>query len=157
MRIRTTQANRAGLTLIEIMVALGIGSIIFLATALIMVPVQRSWDRTMHLADVQRDASVAMLAMKRSIRIATRAELDNDGFGVKIYRNTGWIRFWYEPQQKNLRYQFEGQDEQMLLHGIVENMTFGVANGSVTVNIVLNKDSCTARLATTTTMRNYKS
>ena len=151
------QANRTGLTLREIIAALSIGVIAFLATSLIFVSAQKSWERTMEHANIQKEASFAMLAMKRSIRIGTQAKLDDNGLGFKIYRSTGWIRFWYEPEQKNLRYQFEGQDEQTLLSGIVENATFGVSDNSVTVGIVLNKNSCGARLLSTTTMRNYKS
>jgi prepilin-type N-terminal cleavage/methylation domain-containing protein len=153
---RRIEPNRQGLTLIEIIIAISIGSIIFLATALIMVPVQKSWDRTMMRANVQRNASFAMLAMKRSIITGTRVELDADGEVLTVHRDTGWIKFRYEPTEKTLLYQFEGQDEQTLVLGTVEAANFYVNNNSVTVNIELEKDGYVARLLTTTTMRNYK-
>jgi prepilin-type N-terminal cleavage/methylation domain-containing protein len=153
---RITQTNRTGLTLIEMMVALSVGCVFFLATSFIIVAGQRSWDRTLQQATVQRDVSFAMLTMKRSIVAATKTELDTDDLGIKVYRSTGWIRYWFEPEKKNLRYQVEGQDEQMLIIGSVQNATFDVSGKSVTVSIELKQNSCEAHLLTTTTMRNYK-
>jgi len=155
---KITHAARTGLTLIEIMVALSLSLVVFLGTTFIIVAGQKSWDRTLEQATVQRDASFAMLTIKHSLRSATGAELDKEGVGIKIHRSTGWIRFWYEPEQKTLRYQSEGQDEeQVLLEGIVDSMDFDVVGKSVTVDITLQKNSCSARLSSKTTMRNYKS
>jgi hypothetical protein len=101
-----------------------------------------------------------MLKVKQSIRNGTHAQLDADGDGVKIYHTAGWIRFWFVPGQKDLRYQLEGEAEQTLLDGIVQNATFEVntaTNKTVTVGLELQKGNSEAQLSSTTLMRNYAS
>jgi prepilin-type N-terminal cleavage/methylation domain-containing protein len=150
--------THSGLTLIELMVAIGIGCIVLLSTALILVFGQKSLNHGLQQATLQRDASYAMLKAKQSIRTGTQAVLDADGQGVKIYHTAGWIRFWFVPGQKDLRYQLEGESEQTLLDGVVNVATFEVdstTHKTVTVGFVLQNGDCEARLSSTTFMRNY--
>jgi prepilin-type N-terminal cleavage/methylation domain-containing protein len=157
---KMTPTNRTGLTLIEMMVALAAGLIVMLGTASLLALAQKSWNREWEQANLQRDVSRAMLKVKQSIRNGTQAQLDADGYGVKIHHTAGWIRFWFVPGQKDLRYQLEGETEQTLLDGIVQNATFEVdttTNKTVTVGLELQKGACEAQLSSTTLMRNYAS
>jgi hypothetical protein len=140
------------------MVALVGAIIVLLATAIIMVFGQRSLNRGWQQANLQRDAAYAMLKVKQSIRTGTQAELDGDGLGVKIYHNAGWIRFWFVPGQKDLRYQIEGGDERTLLNNVVENATFEVdstTHKTATVAFELQDGASETQLSSTTLMRNY--
>jgi Tfp pilus assembly protein PilW len=163
---RLTQTNRAGLTLIETMIALIAACIVLLATAIIMVFGQKSWSRTLQQANLQRDASYAMLKMEESIRGAsTKDPPDAGGTGEKVYNNAGWIHFWFVPAQMNLEYQLNGQSEKTLLAGIVKNATFSDPNKyvdpnidpnkAVVIDLWLQKGDCNIQLRSTTMMRNY--
>jgi prepilin-type N-terminal cleavage/methylation domain-containing protein len=155
-----TPTNRTGLTLIEMMVALAAGLIVMLGTASLLALAQKSWNREWDQANLQRDVSRAMLKVKQSIRNGTNAQLDADGYGVKIFHTGGWIRLWFVSGQKDLRYQLEGETEQTLLDGVVQDATFEVdatTNKTVTVGLELQKGNCEAQLSSTTMMRNYAS
>ena len=157
---KMTPTNRAGLSLIELMVALAVGLIVMLGTASLLACAQKSWNRDWEQANLQRDVSRAMLKVKQSIRNGTKAQLDADGNGVKVFHTAGWIRFWFVPTQKDLRYQLEGEAEQTLLDGIVQNATFEVdttTHKTVTVGLELQEGNSEAQLSSTTLMRNYAS
>jgi len=150
--------TRAGLTLIEIIVALAAAFIVLLATAIILIFGQKSLDHGWRQVNLQRDASYAMLKMKQSIRNAAKAELEEDGSVVKIYRNSGWIKYKFVPGQKNLLCQLKGEQGQILLDGIVESVTFGIdpaTHNTVTVGLNLKKNDCQAQISSTIMMRNY--
>lgn len=153
--------SRAGLTLIEMIVALGAACIILLAMSSILVFGQKSWNRTLQQAALQRDASYAILKMARSIRAGTTAQPpDESGQSVKVFNDAGWTLFWFDPSQNQLRYQLEGEQEQTLLDGIVEDATFVVdpnTNRTVTIDLELKDGTCETRLSSTVLMRNYPS
>jgi type II secretory pathway component PulJ len=154
---RITAKTRAGLSLIEMLVAIGIGCMVLLALAIILVSGQRSMDRTLQQADLQRDASRAMLKMKRFIRSATNAEVNADGNEVTIYYASRWIRFWFVPARKELQYQLQGENEQMLLDGIVENAAFEIDptnNKTLNVDLELQNGYNETKLSSVTMMRN---
>lgn len=150
----------SGLTMIEMLVAIAAASIVILATAIILVFGQESYNRNWQQATLQRDAAYTMLRIKQSIRNATSSQLDADQLGIKIFRPTGWIRFRYESGQHDLRYQLEGEEERTLLDGTVSNATFDINpsnHKTVNVSIELAKGYCTAKMTSTTLMRNYGS
>jgi hypothetical protein len=152
--------TRAGLTLVEIILTLAAASIVLFATAIILIFGQRSLDHGWRQANLQREASYAILKMKQSIRNAARAELEEDGSVIKIYHSSGWIKYKFVPDQKDLLYQLEGEQEQTLLDGIVESVTFGtdpVTNNTVTVGLNLKNSDCQAQISSTILMRNYGS
>ena len=157
---KMTPTNRTGFTLIELVAAVAVGLIVMMGTTLLLALAQKSWNREWDQANLQRDVSLAMLKVKQSIRNGTTAQLDADGHGVKIYHTAGWIRFWFVPAQKTLLYQLEGEAQQTLLNGTVQNATFVVDttnHKTVTVGLELQKGACEAQLSSTTMMRNYAS
>jgi prepilin-type N-terminal cleavage/methylation domain-containing protein len=154
---RLIQANRGGLTLIEMMVALVAACIVLLAMSTIMVFGQKSLNRTMQQANLQRDASCAMLQMESSIRNAAGVNIDTGSQGMTIDPNANWIRFWFVPAQKNLKYQLKTRPEQTLLKGVVDVVTFNMdpnTQKAVVLDIQLHNGDCEARMVSTTMMRN---
>jgi type II secretory pathway pseudopilin PulG len=145
----------AGFTLIELIVAFSMACVVFFAAATILVFGQRSLNRGWEQANLQRDASYAMLKMKQPIRSAIGATLDGDGNGVKIFHTAGWIRFWWLPGPKDLLYQLEGEDQQLLLDGVAKQVYFTVGGNKVTIDLNLEKNNYQTRLLSTTMMRNY--
>ena len=118
---------------------------------------QRSLNHGWQQANLQRDASYVQLKIKKSIRGATSATLDVDNHGVTISHAAGWIRFWWVSGQKDLYYQIEGGDQQLLLDGVVDSAVFNVDGAKVTVGLELMDGDCEAQLESITTMRNYAS
>jgi prepilin-type N-terminal cleavage/methylation domain-containing protein len=155
---RRQAKSQAGLTLVELIVALSAACIVLCATAIILIFGQNSLSHEWQQVNLQRDASYAMLRMKQSIRCATNAQVEESGKGVKIYNRTGWIRFWYIPGQKDILWQLKDGEPQTLLDGVVESATFvidGATVNAVTVDIDLKRDGCEAKITSTTMMRNY--
>jgi len=154
-----TRLSCAGLTLIEMMVAIGAACIVLLAMAIILVFGQRSWNRTLQQANLQRDASYAMLKMGRELRAGAKAQLEDSGRVVRITdSNDVWTLFRFVPGQNQLRYQLEGEDEQTLLDDVVEGVTFVVdpnTGMTVTVDLELQDGTCETRMKSTTLMRNH--
>jgi hypothetical protein len=141
------------------MVAIGIACIVLLAIAVVIVGGQRSMDRTLQQANIQRDASRTMLKMKHFIRSATKAEVNPDGNEMTIYSSSGWIRFRFVPAQKDLLCQLEGEEEHTLLDGVVNSATFEidpVNNKTMNVEFELNNRGSEIQLLSTTMMRNHK-
>ena len=138
-----------------------LGCIIILATALVMVFGQQSYNRNWQQANLQRDTANTMLRIKQAVRVATSTQLSTDQKTITITRPTGWIKFRYVPGQKNLNYQIQGQEEQTLLSGTVTNATFAIDasnnNKTVTVSLQLTQGVCTTSMSSTTLMRNYGS
>jgi hypothetical protein len=139
-------------------IALVAACIVLLATAIIMVFGQKSWDRTLRQANLQRDASYAILKIKVLISGAANVHIDADNQGITIDPNADWVRFWFVLNQKDLEYQFKEGAEETLLDGVVKGVTFNVdphTNKAVMVDLQLQNGDCEAQLSSTTMMRNY--
>ena len=155
---KTKKSNRRGLTLIELLVASAAVCIVVLAAGIILVFGQKSWNYGLQQSGLQRDASFAMLKMKQSISSGTKAQLDADSLGVKIFQTSGWIRYWYVSGENDLRFQTEGQEVQTLLDGTVEDASFEIDPNTgkmVIVEIQLQKNGSQTRLSSKTMMRNF--
>jgi hypothetical protein len=148
---------RAGLTLIELMVAAAAVTIVLFAAAIMLVFGQKSWNNELLRANLQRDASYAMLKVKRSISSATQAQFDKDELGVKLSQLSGWVKYRFIPDEKKLCCQVEGEEEKTIFDGTVEDVKFAIDPGTnkmVLVDIELQKNNCNVRLSSKTLMRN---
>jgi type II secretory pathway pseudopilin PulG len=155
---RLKSKKRPALTLVELLVTISAAMIVILATAVVLVFGQNSLDSEWRKVNFQRDASYAMLRIKQAVRCAKKAELEDDGNTIKIYNNSGWVKYRFDPDQKNLLYQFEGEDELTLLEGVVEYVTFQidpVNQNAVSYGFTLKKDDLESQNSSTTMMRNY--
>ena len=150
--------SRWGLTLFEFLVTICAASIVILASAVILVFGQNSLDNEWQKVNLQRDASYAMLRIKQAIRCASSAQVEDGGNAITIYNNSGWIKYSFDPYMKNLLYQFEGEDENILLEGVVESVTFEidpVSKNAVTFGFELKNDDFQTSTSTKAMMRNY--
>ena len=150
--------NRAGLTLIEVMVAMISASLVVLATGSILMFGQRSLNRQWQHVNLQREVSNTMLEIKHTIRGANKALLEADGLTVRIYNSAGWTRYMFSPETKSLLYQKQDQEEQTLLLGLVESASFVIdptTNSTVTVTIKLQHGEYQVQATSTINMRNY--
>lgn len=73
---------------------------------------------------------------------------------MTIDPNANWTRFWFVPNQKDLKYQLKVGHEQTLLDGVVKNATFEAGPNDVNVSIELQNGDCEAQLKSTTMWRN---
>jgi Tfp pilus assembly protein PilV len=157
MRINQSR-NQAGLALVEIIITGVAAMIIIIAVSIILVYGQNSLDSELRRVDFQRNASYAMLRMRQAIRCAKKAELEDDGNIIKIYNNSGWVKYRFDPDNKNLLFQFDGENEQILLEGIVESATFQIEpvnQNAVSYGFTLKNGDLESQNASTTMMRNY--
>lgn len=156
--IKHNLKNRPGFTLVEVIVTMLAMMIVILAAAVILVYGQNSLDKQWQQVNFQRDASCSIMRMKQAIRCAKKAELEEEGKAVKIYNHSGWVKYKFDSDQKKLLYQFEGNDEQILLDGVVESASFNIdpaTKNTITVNLFLKKADYEVLLSSKTMMRNY--
>jgi len=147
--------GQKGFTLIEVISATIISAIVIVAAGSMLFYGQRSWDNTWKRVTLQRDASYAMQRMTLSVKAGMNAELEGDGNAVKIYRATGWIRFFLEQENNNLKCEIEGEGPQTIINGKVEDLQFNVTGNTVTMELKLREDNLQTHFVSTVMMRNY--
>ena len=155
--MQTKNTNRTGLTIIELMVAAAAVTIVIFAAAIMLVSGQKAWNNELLRSSLQRDASYAMLKMKKSISSATQAQIDKDELGIILTQTAGSVRYRFNPESKDLFCQVEGESLEQILNGTVEDLTFAIDPNTkkmVSVDIELQKNNCAARLYSKTLMRN---
>jgi len=150
--MKTKTKSQKGFTLIELMTAIATGTIVVLATGIVIVIGQTSWNQTWKKVNLQRDASYAMLRMSQSIKAATSAAADPNGATLNI--NNGNIIFSYVEDTNDLQCQLGGQS-QTIINGKVEDLQFNVAGNKVTIDLRLEEDNAQAHFVSTVMMRNY--
>jgi len=147
--------TQKGFTLVEVMIGIAAGAILLLAGGTALVGGQRFWSNALIKANLQRDASYAMLRISRSFKEGISAQLDDYGRILRIHRKAGWIEF-YSPQGTNDLYcQIEGQDPQTIISGGVENVTYTLQNKLLRIDVWLKKDNSQIHYVSTVMMRNY--
>ncbi len=161
---------RPALTLVEMLVAMIMVTIILSAAAVTMIYGQRSLDHEWEQVGIQRDASYAMLVMKQAIRGASQAQITGNGKGFKVYKDSQWIKFKYVPGARDIRYKVLGGSEEWedyddeddeantLINGIVEAAYFSIdpsTNSTVTISLYLKKGQFEAQVSSSVTMRNF--
>ncbi len=153
--------NRYGLTLIEMVIAIAAASVVLLATASILAFGEKSWDRGWQQATLQRDASFAMLTIKKALRSASQVTIDASGNTITIFNPNGTsVQFWLEDGQDDLKYRYDDGTENMLLENIVDDVAFEMVpytSNAVRVTLELKDGPCEAALSSSTLMRNYAS
>ena len=155
--MKTKTKSQKGFTLIELMTAIATGTIVVLATGIVIVIGQTSWNQTWKKVNLQRDASYAMIRMSQSIKAATSAEKSPDGRVLYIpTQSNPNITFSYVADTNDLQYQIQGQSPQTIIDGKVEGLQFNVVgNNTVTIDLSLKEDDAQAHFVSTVMMRNY--
>lgn len=144
-----------GFTLVEVIMAAVIGAIVILASGTVLVTSHTFLDRGIEKANLQRDASYAMLRISRSIKAGRSAELESDGKAIKIYRDADWIRFFLDENSSDLKCEIEGEEPQSVITDNVEDLQFNLEGNKVTIDLRLNDDNSQNHFVLTVMMRNY--
>ena len=143
-----------GFTLVEVLMAAAIGAIVLIASGTVLVGGHTFWNRAWEKANLQRDASYAMLRISRSIKAGTSAQVEGEGKAIRISREAGWIRFSSSPGTSDLKCQIEGGPE-IVINDNVEYLQFNLEDNKVTIDLRLNDDNSQNHFVTTVMMRNY--
>ena len=150
-----------GFTLIELTIAMLIGAIVILAAGMILFYGQKSWNNTWKRANLQRDASYAMLSISRPIKAGTSAQVEGNGEGLRIYNDKEglWRRFFVQSASNNLMLKSEivgdNSISKTILDGKVEALQFNVTGTTVSIDLKLREDNLQTHFASTVMMRNY--
>ena len=153
-----------GFTLIELTIAMLIGAIVILAAGMILFYGQKSWNNTWKRANLQRDASYAMLSISRPIKAGTSAQVEGNGEGLRIYNDKEgvWRRFFVQPAANNLMLKSEiveiagdNSISKTILDDKVEALQFNVTGTTVSIDLKLREDNLQTHFASTVMMRNY--
>lgn len=152
--MRTKTKFRKGFTIVELMVAIMVGSIVVIAAGMVMVMGQTAWNQTWRKVNLQRDASLAMLTMSKSIKSAASATVDPNGKILRI-TDSNAISSSYVMSASSLQY-IAGGVTRTVISNEVNNVQFSVVgNNRVTIDLTLNKDNAETRFISTVMMRNF--
>jgi len=149
--------RQRGFTLVELMVATLASIILVLATGMLMSIGHNNWNAAWKRANLQRDASYAMLRMSRPIRAGTSAQVEADGKGLKVYTEGGWMRFFVAPGASRLTLKSETgvNAPETILDDKIEYLQFNVTGNTVTIDLKLKEDDLQTHFVSTIMMRNY--
>jgi prepilin-type N-terminal cleavage/methylation domain-containing protein len=154
--MKTKSKSQKGFTLIEFMIAIMAGAILLLAAGIVVSVGQTSWNKAWKKVNLQREASVAMIRMVRSIKAGISAQVEDDGKTVVIYSDEDSIKFSHvvDASTNVLIYQI-GAEQPQIISSKVENLQFGVQANKVTIDLKLKDDDAQAHFVSTVMMRNY--
>jgi len=149
--------RQRGFTLVELMVATLASIILVLATGMLMSIGHNNWNAAWKRANLQRDASYAMLRMSRPIRAGTSAQVEDNGAGLRIYTEGSWMRFFVAPgvSKLTLKSEIGTNTPETILDDKVEDLQFNVTGNTVKIDLKLKEDDLQTHFVSTIMMRNY--
>lgn len=151
---------RKGFTLIELTIAMFTGTIVIVAAGMILFFGQKTWNSTWDRANLQRDASYAMLSISRPIKAGTSAQVEGNGEGLRIYNDNegSWKRFFVVTGASKLTLKGEivgGNSSETIIDDKVEALQFNVTGNTVSIELKLRENNLQTHFASTVMMRNY--
>lgn len=153
---RLRAKKQSGFSLIEVVIAMGISSVVLLAVGLVLAASQTRWNNTWGKVNLQQDGSYIMQSVTQSLKEATSAVVENNGKKITIYDTNGnWVRYIFKRNNKQLKYKIQGQSNKTLIDGYVEDLRFNVEDNKVEIELTLEKDDQEVCLDSTIQMRNY--
>jgi prepilin-type N-terminal cleavage/methylation domain-containing protein len=154
--MKTKTKSRKGFTLIELMVAIVAGAIVVLATGIIIVGGQKSWNETWKKVNLQRDASYAMLVMSQSIKKATSAVADANTRSITITDPAGGTTIFAWSNGTDMLRRWVGTNPPSTIIDDVQNLQFKKddVNDTVTINLRLQEDNVQTYFVSTVMIRN---
>lgn len=152
----TRAKKRGGFALIEVVIAMGISTIVLLAVGTVFVASHARWNNTWGRVNLQQDASYVMLTLSHAIKEAASTIVEDNGRQIEVYDADGnWVQFTFQRNTKSLKYTEQGQSTQTLIDGYVEDMRFDVQDNKVEINLTLKRNDKEVHLDSTVYMRNY--
>jgi len=146
--------TQKGFTLTELLVAVFVGSIVILAATSVLASGQTFWNQAWKHVSFQRDGSYAMLRITRPIRAGKNAELDSSGTSIKIYREIDWIRFFFDPEAKQLKCEVQNQQIYTVIENVLD-LKFTKNDCRIGIDLKLEEDNLQMHCSTMIMMRNY--
>lgn len=148
--------KQSGFSLIEVVIAMGISTIVLLAVGGVLASSHTRWNNTWGKVNLQQDGSYVMLELSKAIKEAASATVENDGKQILIYDADGsWVEYTFNSDTGSLEYEVEGQSTQTLIDGYVEDLRFTVEDNKVGIDLELKIDDQEVHLDSTVQMRNY--
>jgi len=111
----STKSRRAGLTLVEMAIALGIGSVALLIMASLSSFTARSFAGLANYSDLDRMSRNALDTMSQQIRQTRRLTEGTTNRLVFEDSDGGTLQFFYDPSAKTLRRTKSGEPSKVLL------------------------------------------
>jgi hypothetical protein len=142
-------------TFLEVMVATVAGLVLLLGTATVLACGQAFWNQALRKANLQRDAFYAMLGITRTIMVGNSAVAEDGGEAIRITGQTGWARFYVEPETEHLKFEVQGRTPLTLISSRVQNLRFIVLGSKVEIDLTLVDDAFQVRFVKTVMMRNF--
>ena len=148
--------KRKGFTLMEVVTAMGISTIVILAGGAVLVASHTRWNKAWDDVNLQRDASYTMLELTQSIRAGAAATLESNGRAIRIYdRDGNWELFYLGNGDDNVKYEIEGQSPRTIIDRNLAGLLFNIEGNKVTIDLRLKKYNQQVNLVSTILMRNY--
>lgn len=148
--------KQGGFSLIEVVIAMGISTIVLLAVGGVLAASHTRWNNTWAKVNLQQDGSYVMLELSQAIKEAASATVESNGKKIQIFDTDGsWVKYIFRPNDKQLRYKIEGQSAKILIDGYVEDLRFSVEDNKVGIDLTLKNDNQEVHLDSTVQMRNY--
>jgi Tfp pilus assembly protein PilW len=152
--MRTKQ--QGGFSLIEVVIAMGMSSVVLLAVGVVLAAGQTRWSNAWGKVNLQQDGSYVMLELSHAIKEAASATVENNGKKITIYDTDGdWVRYIFKRNDKQLKYKIQGQSTVILIDGYVEDLRFNVEDNKVVIELSLEKEGQEVHLDSIIQMRNY--
>lgn len=145
-----------GFTLVELMIAVLIGSFLAFTVGMILINAQTHWTEGSRKLGLQRDASIAMYRMERAIQGGNGATSSSGDLTIN-YSTEGWKKFFLEGDSSPKSLKYKEQDwegSETIIDGKVDGLTFDVSGKIVKVDLTLKKDNLEANFVTSATCRN---
>ncbi|OHB85727.1 MAG: hypothetical protein A2Z38_06195 [Planctomycetes bacterium RBG_19FT_COMBO_48_8] len=150
------EKKRKGFTLMEVVITMGISTIVILAGGAVLVASHTRWNKAWDDVNLQRDASHTMLELTRSIRACAAATVESNGTAIRIYDRDGdWELFYLGSGADSIQYEIEGQSPRTIIDRNLEGLQFSIEGNRVTIDLKLKKDNQQINLVSTVLMRNY--
>jgi len=140
--------NGGGFTLVELLIAAGLSIAVIAAVVVAYSGTVRSWQTTAAYANIQREASLAIEVMARSIRPGSSVTIGTGGDSLAVVLNTGGA------DSTIARFMLDDQGRILDIHGSVlttrvDSLGFSSADQkSVNIDLVIRDDIGTAERIT---------
>jgi len=159
--------KRKGLTIIELMVALAIGTVLILIVGLIHTTTLNFWSRGNDRVFLQEESSFIFTYLEKPIREASGASVENGGKSLILTKeilegNPGWVKRFYR-EGNSLKYKVDEEESKVLISGRLQSIAFTLPAkdtsgedipGGVGIEMVLQKGKEEFSFQKTVVMRN---
>jgi hypothetical protein len=138
----------AGFTIVEVLAVAGVSICVVMAAAVAYEGTVRSWRGTAALLEIQRDASLGMELMQRSLRASCRVDPDADGDSLNFYYRTA-----AGSETLAGRFYMDGNGCVKDVNGTViashvDDLSFSLTGNALNIDLTLKDDVGTAERTT---------